>query len=216
MIDLLHTVHQPTIRLNRGFRSDLAWWQAFLPHWNGTSFLPPPSHLPVVELTTDASGSWGAEAWHRSAWFQIQWDQRSQGLSIAAKELIPIALACHTWGNSWQDQQVLCHCDNQVVVACLRSRTNKDESLMHLLRRLVFIEAQHKCHLHPQYIHTKANDLADDLSSNNLASLLSKVPQANRHPSVVSQPLLDLLLDPQADWTSPAWRQLFNTISKQT
>ena len=89
MIDLLHHCpHQKShIRLNRGFRSDLAWWQAFLPHWNGVSFLQSPSHLPCVMLTTDASGSWGAGAWYQSEWFQVQWDHRAQPLSIAAKEL---------------------------------------------------------------------------------------------------------------------------------
>lgn len=52
MLDLLHAVHRPPsstvpIRLSQWFRSDLAWWQEFLPPlWNGVSFLPPPSLLP--------------------------------------------------------------------------------------------------------------------------------------------------------------------------
>ena len=216
MIDLLHSVHRhpndkTPIRLNRGFRSDLAWWQAFMVHWNGISFLPPPSHLPVIELTTDASGSWGAGAWHQSMWFQLQWDHRAHTLSIAAKELIPIILACHTWGHAWYNRQVICRCDNQVVVACLRSRTSRDEGLMHLIRCFVFVEARHRCYLYPQYISTKDNHLADDLSRNNVSSFLSKVPSANSLPSPVSQQLVDLLLDPQGDWTSPAWCRLFNT-----
>ena len=68
MIDLLYAVHSQitVIRLNVGFRSDLAWWQEFLPRWNGISFLPPPPppplHLPQVEFASDASGSWDAEA----------------------------------------------------------------------------------------------------------------------------------------------------------
>ena len=126
-------------------------------HANGVSFLPPPSHLPMTEFTSDASGSWGCGAWHRPlAPAQVQWGPRSQALSIAQKELIPIILACDTWGSSWHGQQVLCHCDNQVVVACLRSRTSKDRGLMHLLRCLVFVEAHTQCFLHPTYIDTKA------------------------------------------------------------
>ena len=47
MLDLLHAVpHRPHshghIRLNAGFRSDLAWWKAFLAQWNRISYLPPP------------------------------------------------------------------------------------------------------------------------------------------------------------------------------
>jgi hypothetical protein len=36
--------------------------------------------------------------------------------------------------HGWHNQQVLYHCDNQVVVACLRVRTSGDEALIHLLR----------------------------------------------------------------------------------
>ena len=57
--------------------------------------------------------------------------------------------------------------------------TSRDETLVHLLRCLLFIEAHYQCYLYPTYIHTKANHLADDLSRNSLSSFLSKVPQAN-------------------------------------
>ena len=74
MLDLLHSrehaSHDTTmIRLNAGFRADLAWWQEFLPLWNGISFLPPPTHLPKVELWTDASGTWGCGAFWQDDWF---------------------------------------------------------------------------------------------------------------------------------------------------
>lgn len=123
----------------------------------------------------------GSGAWHQSSWFKIQWDHRAQALSIAAKELIPIILACNTWGSSWTNRQVLRHCDNQVVVASLRSRSSCDEGLMHLIRCLVCVEASHNCYLNPQYIPTKANHLADDLSRDNVSSFLQ---------CSLSQPLL--------------------------
>jgi hypothetical protein len=219
MLDLLHAVHHPPnsttpIRLNAGFRADLAWWREFLPLWNGVSFLPPPSYLPRTELTSDASGSWGCGAWHLGAWFQLPWDTRAQPLSIAEKELIPIILACEAWGRSWEGRQVTCRCDNQVVVACLRSRSSRHKGLMHLLRCLVFIEARYKFYLHPTYVDTRANHLADDLSRNQLSSFLSKVPNASPLPTAVSHALLNLLLDPQADWTSPSWRQQFRDTSR--
>ena len=216
-IDLLHSVHhhpgsQTPIRLNTGSRSDLAWWRTFVDQWNGISFLPPPSHLPQLEVTSDASGAWGCGAWHQQAWFQVQWDARSQDLPIAAKELIPIILACAAWGNARRGHRIICHCDNQVIVACLRSRTSRHKGIMHLLRCLVFVEAHFGCHLCPAYINTKANHLADDLSRNNLFSFLSKVPGASKSPHPVSQLLLSLLLDPQADWICPAWKCRFRGI----
>lgn len=157
----------------------------------------------------------GAGAWHQSSWFQIRWDERAQSLSIAAKELIPIILACQAWGERWAGHQVTCHCDNQVVVACMRSRTSKDNSLMHLLRCLVFTEARYAHYLYPSYIDTKANHLADDLSRNNASSFLSKVPQANPTPTPICHHLLDLLLDTTADWTSLSWRQQFSSTSSR-
>ena len=214
MIDLLHAVpsSQMHIRLNAGFRADLAWWNTFLSAWNGISFLLPPSLLPAIEFTTDASGSWGCGAWCGEAWFQLQWDHSSHHLSIPEKELIPIILACASWGVAWRGCKVRCHCDNQVVVAALRSRTSKAKGVMHLLRCLVFIEAHHDCFIQPVYIDTKSNHLADDLSRNRLSSFLSKVPSAYRHSTPVSHELLDLLLNHQADWTSPTWNRQFGAI----
>ena len=77
MLDLLHSVHRRPnspvpIRLNQGFRADLAWWRLFLEVWNGVSFLLPPAYLPCMEMTSDASGSWGCGAWHNCHWFQVQ------------------------------------------------------------------------------------------------------------------------------------------------
>ena len=80
-------------------------------------------------------------------------------------------------------------------MAGLRSRTSRDRGLMHLLRCLVFVEAHHQCHPVPEYIDTRANHLADDLSRNNASSFLLKVPDTNPCPSPVSLPLLSLLLD---------------------
>ena len=121
MIDLLHVVpsSQPIICLNCGFRSDLAWWSTFIDQWNGVSFLPPPSSFPSLEITSDASGSWGCGAWHGHHWFQVKWCSRAEPLSITEKELISIILALVAWGDTWAHRQIICHCDNQVVVACL-------------------------------------------------------------------------------------------------
>lgn len=217
MIDLLHATHRPhacntAIRLNLGFRADLAWWQEFLAAWNGVSYLYPPRSFPKVHLYSDASGSWGCAAWCGDAWFQVQWDARASSISIAEKELIPIILACEVWGQSWSGCQVICHCDNQSVVADLRSRTSKQKGMMHLLRCVVFVEASTQCSLSPVYIDTKANHLADALSRNDAASFLLKVPSASSCPSLTSPQLLDLLLDQDKDWVHPTWRQQFGSI----
>ena len=152
---------------------------------------------------------------HGDTWFQVEWDPRSRSLSIAEKELIPIILACQVWGISWAGCRVICHCNNQAVVADMRSRSTKHKGMMHLLRCMVFAEARLQCSLAPTYIETKANHLADDLSRNDISSFLFKVPSAKKHPSPVSAPLVDLLLDQCADWTSQNWCQPFKSIFRQ-
>lgn len=159
MIDLLHSTSHPPrgktpIRLNAAFRADLAWLVEFVHSWNGVSFLPHPQYLPQMQMASDASGSWGCGAWHQTAWFQVEWDSRSISLTIAEKELIPVVLACAAWGRKWRGHNILCLCDNQVVVACLRSRTSKTKGLMHLLRCLVFIEAKFNFFVSSEYIDT--------------------------------------------------------------
>ena len=74
---------------------------------------------------------------------------------------------------------MLCHCDNQVVVAALRSRSSKAKGIMHLLHCVVFIETSQCCYLHPAYVDTKSNNLADDLSRDHLSYFLSKAPEAD-------------------------------------
>jgi len=217
LIDTLHqTGNRPQgdslIRLNKACQADIAWWAEFLDSWNGVSFLHPPESLPMVEVTSDASGSWGCASWHGTGWFQVPWDSRANGLSIAAKELVPIILACATWGQSWKACQVHCRCDNQVVVAALRTRSSRDEGVMHLLRCLIYVEAQLDCHLVGDYIDTRSNHLADDLSRDRAFSFLSKVPSVDRHPAPTSAQLLSLLLNPQADWISQQWCQQFGAI----
>ena len=183
--------------------------------WNGVSFLLPAQQLAAVEMALDASGSWGCGAWNGTQWFQLQWSEASISLPIVVKELLPIVLAAELWGSQWRNCVVHCHCDNQAVIGCLRSRTSKNKHCMHMLRVLVFVEAQHSFHFHPVYINTKANHLADNLSINNTHSFLSKVPEANRDPDQVSVPLLKLLLDMEMDWVSPEWRSQFSATFRQ-
>ena len=142
------------IRLNAGCRSDLLWWRTFISEWNGISFLLPPANLPQYHLTSDASGSWCCGAWYMSSWFPIKWPAGCQRLTTAQKELIPIIVACGVWRHQWANAQVVCHSDNQVVVAALQARTSRDKGIMHLLCCLVFTVAWLRCYLTLIYVST--------------------------------------------------------------
>ena len=159
LIDLLHqTGSRPSgdswIILNSACRADLAWWTKLVEMWNGKSFLQLTHFLPTVELTTDSSGTWGCGAWYKQSWFQVSWDHRADEFSIATKELIPIVLAGEVWRLGWHGSRMKCKCDNQVVVAALRTHAIRDLGVSHLLRGLIFIEATLGCRLIGEYIDT--------------------------------------------------------------
>ena len=111
------------IRLNAGFRADLEWWHNFVTSWNGISMMQREGLLsPGVEIWSDASGSWGCGAHWGVQWLQVAWNDwpAFSSSSIAAKELLPIIVAAAIWGPAWEGSTVLCHCDNQSVVAAIR------------------------------------------------------------------------------------------------
>ena len=45
--------------------------------------------------------------------------------------MIPIIIAGAIWGRSWKGKLIICHCDNQSLVAVINSRYSRDDELMH-------------------------------------------------------------------------------------
>ena len=213
LFDLSATVQKPHhhLSLNRGARSDLAWWHEFLTVWNGVSLLAVLGEQePTITVTSDASGRWGCGAFWSSHWFQLAWTNTTctEEVNIATKELIPIVMAAAMWGKAWGGLVVCCRCDNDAVVAVVNRRTSRDQDLMHLLRCLSFFEAAFSFRVVASHIPGVENTLADDLSRNKLSSFLQAMGQS--HQSIPPQPLLDMLVNYKPDWTSPAWRRLFS------
>ena len=102
-------------RLNKDFRSDLAWWHTFLADWNGVSFFQVANTPPRPSLTiqTDASGGVGLcrvlqrklggplnglpfQSWQRS-WFPLYY------------------ICCAVWGPQMMRKVTLFQCDNMAV-----------------------------------------------------------------------------------------------------
>ena len=136
MIDLLRvpsaTKGHHHIRLNCGFRADLHWWRTFAESWNGVAVLPC-SVQPSFTATSDASGSWGCGAWSGKSWFQLQWPPEAHSLHISCKELFAGLLSCAVWGRHWRGSRVRWFCDNQAAVQAVRSRSCRDQAMMHLI-----------------------------------------------------------------------------------
>jgi hypothetical protein len=212
-IGLLSTARQGHhhIRLNAQFKADMLWWKTFAAHWNGASLVITEDSA-VISLTSDASGSWGCGAWAGKEWFQLEWTDYARGLHISAKELVPILVAAIVWGVQWQGRQVVARCDNIAVVAVINNRYCRDPALMQLLRCLSFVEARRQFTLSAVHLSGIQNTLADHLSRNRLSAFLEGKPEAKLNPTEIPASLLQWLLDPRVEWTSPAWMQLFSTF----
>ena len=199
------------IRLSVEIRSDLAWWKLFAASWNGTGLVIQPNSTTYV-ITSDASGSWGCGAWFDNNWFSVPWEQSHSTLHITTKELVPIIIAAITWGHLWKGGQVVARCDNMAVVSALNNRSCKEKFVMQMLRMLFFIEAHHQFHLVSEHIPGSVNNRADHLSRNQIALFHASHKTANSLPSNVHSSLLQWLLHPQLDWTSPHWTHQFSSF----
>ena len=196
------------IHLTAGAQADLLWWKTFLHEWNGLSFFPQAS--PSVEVTSDASGSFGCGAFSLNhGWFQLEWPDSWNTCHIAAKEMVPIVIAASLWGPQWHRRCVRFRSDNMAVVDVLRSRTSRDPLLMHLLRCLVFYAAVYHFDFMAEHLPGTHNIAADALSRNNLVLFSSLFPQIVQVP--IPQPVRDLLVEAKPNWGSQEWTSLFKS-----
>ena len=220
MINLLSVAKEGHhhIRLNAEFRSDLAWWCSYVGVWNGISFLNLCKLLiPSCNVFTDASGSFGCGACWGTLWLQGQWPPEWASINIMVKELVPVVLACALWGSQWAGRHVLFHIDNLSVIQVLQKGASKEPSgvIMHLLRCLSFLTAYFHFSISASHIAGVYNIVADDISRNNLGSLLIQVPGIQPQPVPIPDPLWSLLVLERPDWTSKRWRLLFSDFTSQ-
>ena len=203
------------IRLNGAFRADLEWWHVFVGSWNGVSMMLRENlQSPEVEIWSDASGSWGCGALWGTQWCQVAWKgwPGFASASIAAKELLPIVVAVAVWGSAWKGATVLCHCDNQAVVAAIRGGYCRDPAMAHMLRCLFFLEAKFEVVLTAVHVPGVDNGPADAISRNKLDMFFGLVPQAHRVACQLPVGLVDRLVA-QGQWTSEDWRGWLESLS---
>ena len=197
LIDTSTTTSSPNhhINLSDAARRDIAWWRAFATPWNGASFmlLPQWTPSPDLQLFTDSSGEIGFGAYFAGEWFQGRWTQQQLPRSIQWKELYPIVMATFVWGHCWATKKVLFACDNQAVVACIRSGTSHSPHMMALLRNMFFLAARGNFTVSARHVPGRYNTIADALSRFLMQEFRRSAPAAAPSPTPLplSLPLPD-------------------------
>ena len=115
-------------------------------------------------------------------------EQRS--LSIADKELFPIVVAATLWGSQWVSRRVEFICDNESVVAVLKSGSSRDQHLMGLLRHLSLLAIRHSFMLTTSSVRGMANPVADSLSRFQFQDFCRLAPQTDPTPCVIPESLM--------------------------
>lgn len=161
-----------------------------------------------VEVISDASGTFGCGAFSvNHGVLQLAWPPNWQATHITAKELVPIVIAAALWGTSWQKKCVRFRSDNMAVVQVLRSRTSRDNIIMHLLRCLSFYAAFFQFNVVTDHIPGVQNIAADAISRDNIPLFLSLTPQCPQ--CSIPKAVTDLLVEQQPNWGSANWTKLF-------
>ena len=149
--------------------------------------------VPDFQVSSDAAGSLGYEAIFNTKWFCSAWSMEQRSLSIAYKELFPIVVAAALWGSQWVSRRVEFLCDNESVVAVLKSGTSRDHHLMGLLRHLSLLAIRHSFMFTASSVRGLANPVADSFSRFQFQHFRRLAPQADLTPYVIPESLLAAL-----------------------
>ena len=162
MLQLLRdNVDTRKILITAEFRSDLAWFNCFLPHYNGVTYYDQPYCHSEVYLDACLTGLGGA---YNSMVYALPIPKDYLDYNIAHLEILNIVVALKVWATHWANQRIRIHCDNMAVVEVLSSGRARDPTLALIARNIWLICAIFHIHIVVVHIPGKSNILADLLS----------------------------------------------------
>ena len=185
------------IPIPEDMRSDLAWWESFLPLWNGISIMLPDHSFQHV-LGSDASNL-GFGGWFQSKWVSQPWPEhvlkiayRSARISMPFLELFAITSLVLTFAPLLRGNRVRVCSDSEVAVLSIRAGFSKDLSMLALIRELLLTCAQHSFIVLPHFIPGLSNDSADALSRLQIRRFRELMPLADPSPTSPVLPSMKL------------------------
>ena len=152
------------IHLNSDFHKDLAWFLAFLPRFNGITYINKPNLPYNHTLHIDASLTGLGGIWNNQVYATPIFDIYGMDLKIVHLEMLNLLIALRLWAQQWSHSRVRFFCDNSAVVQVVRTGKTRDNMLSLCLRNIWLITASHDIDLHIDHIQGRANIVADLLS----------------------------------------------------
>ena len=143
-------------------------------------------------MYTDASGNLGYAAVFGTKWFVQPLLDIHAHYNISIKKVFPIFLLVDicSWGPLLCNQKIIFFSDNLPVVEIVNKQSNKDKTLMRLIRRLVFAAMKFNFLFKANHIPEKHYVLANHLSRFKFQEAKNFAPWLDPHPITVPYHLI--------------------------
>ena len=181
--DAISSVREPhfSVRLNTGFREDVAWWRGFAARFNGRARVLGKFAAHIATYSDASDFGYGAlhgSDWVAGAFRKTEDDHLSRVLPghhlspdvkcttahINVREMWAAFAAALRWGDRWKNCSVTMVTDSTTVMSALNTGRSGSSEIMFFLRRLFWVATEHNFHFNSVFIGTRDNIICDALS----------------------------------------------------
>ena len=152
------------IYLTPEFHKDIQWFLAFLPTYNGISYISKTNIDPEQTLHLDACLTGMGAIWRDRVYATPIHNCGDLKLTIVHLEMLNIVVALRVWGKMWHHGSSSVKCDNLGVVQVVKTGKTKDSFLALCIRNIWLLAAAYDIELHIDHIPGHKNIIADTLS----------------------------------------------------
>ena len=196
------------ISMGIDLQRDIRWWASMISHFNGSVRMQrdlkrDPDHLVWTDASNFAMGGvHDGHYWQRQYEGDLQF-MRGPRITIAAKEMMAVAISCAAWGDKWQGSHVRFYCDNKGDVDSFKKQANRNPLTQHLMRVIALTATRHNFTFELVWIPTETNVQADVVSR----LPLSAIPDNPACKHLLHLPYLSKWDPPLQD--DPHWEECF-------
>ena len=186
LLNALREATSDKIRITEDIARDVAWFQAFMPTFNGlTTYYHenPPFH---EQIEIDACLEGMGEVWGNKVYTSSIPDclKNSGEFSITQYEMLNMLLALRVWGHMWQHKKIMFKIDNLAVVTVCNTGYTRCKHLAAIIRNIWLVTATWDIEIKVTHIPGKLNNIADLLSrwdnkTNKWSHLTSQIANPN-------------------------------------